>query len=166
MRRDFTKNNAKKRSWHKRFGFMSLLGLIAAAFFCAFITFNLVKKHWQMPTYISAYITRFNTWIAERKHHLNPVAKVKQIAMDKTNAPEPIHFEFYTALPNMQVGMPNSVSHSNVVDNEKTNGKKAVNAAPFISAEQLEKDFAREIKTDKHQKKIAQRKLSKRENIQ
>jgi|GEM_PF-3083606 hypothetical protein len=43
-------------------------------------------------------------WFSERKNHLQQgMTKVKQLTVNKKAEPEPIHFEFYTTLPNMQV---------------------------------------------------------------
>lgn len=50
------------------------------------------------------YFVSLKKWFAERKNHLQTnMVKVKQLAANKEAPPEPIHFEFYTALPNMHI---------------------------------------------------------------
>lgn len=56
---------------------------------------------------VSASFHRLTTWVAEHRHRLNDkVVKVKELATPK--AEEPIHFEFYSELPNAIVPVPES----------------------------------------------------------
>ena len=54
---------------------------------------------------MSESITRVKTWVSEHKNKPHSEAKTKLLS--KVNlTQEPLHFEFYTALPNMQVSTP------------------------------------------------------------
>jgi hypothetical protein len=86
---------------------------------------------YQSPTVLS-YKERLHTWIAEHKGQVHQgLVKVKQLAAKKSDeSAEPhIHFEFYTALPNMQTSVP----------------ELAV-AKPVFKAEELEREFSEQIK--------------------
>jgi len=59
------------------------------------------KKNPLLP--VKSYVAYFKDWTAEHKNRINQnLEKVKRVAVNDANSP-PIHFEFYTALPNMQV---------------------------------------------------------------
>jgi hypothetical protein len=50
------------------------------------------------------FVASAKSWLVERKSHLQKgVVKVKQLAANKETPPEQIHFDFYTALPNMHI---------------------------------------------------------------
>lgn len=54
----------------------------------------------------SAYAT-VNNWMHERNHQIHQnIVKVKQLAVNNKAPHQEIHFEFYTALPNMRVTVP------------------------------------------------------------
>lgn len=122
---------------------------------------------------VSSYYSRITTWIAERRTHLvrGSFAKVKQLAA-KEEAPPQIHFEFYTALPTMQVNAdqpltvasetpkvvtPVSPQKKTVLARaDKSAGMQASKAmvSPFVpavkssvvNADELEQEFSAQIK--------------------
>lgn len=56
---------------------------------------------------ISVYCVSMNGWIAHHKAEFNKnLATVKQATIVKENAEQDIHFEFYSALQDMQVTLP------------------------------------------------------------
>lgn len=105
MRKDAHKKMfaTKKTAKPKRlrwFFFASLLLFVLGAG----TTFYQYKKILTSDSVIATNFAKISTWIAAHKTHLHDgLAKVKQIASNKDAEDEPIHFEFYTALPNMQV---------------------------------------------------------------
>jgi cell division protein FtsN len=115
---------------------------------------------------------KLTNWMTERKHHLNQsIQVVKQIAV-KDAAEQPVHFEFYTALPNMKMelataeNLNSSVSApapkkvlpttaaTAVPDTKITALSPAVatlaeikTKSPFVSPEELERQMSRELDT-------------------
>lgn len=79
-------------------------------------------------------------WVSASRHHLHQdLAKMKQLAIKKKEGPPPIHFEFYTALPKMQVGNALPISKPAPVTVVKT---KPV----IVSANELERELSAHIK--------------------
>src|SRR5580698_3378361 len=79
--------------------FMVMIILVTAI--AGFFTY---KKQSPIVPFVSSYVTRLKTWITERKAHLHQsMVKVKRIAVNKNEVEHEVHFEFYTALPSMQV---------------------------------------------------------------
>lgn len=107
-----------------------------------------------------AMYTRLNQWAHERNHQLQQkIVKVKQLAVNK-KASQEIHFEFYTALPNMRVPVPviekrDANVRPVVVMNKSTADeltipkmmsiKKAENSAAIFDAEKLQNAMRAEI---------------------
>ena len=88
---------------------------------------------------VKAYVSRVTSWIAERKSHLhNELSKVKQLAATQNNASQEVHFEFYTALPKMQVTVPEITRQ--VAPKPAIAANKAI-----VSVDELEKELASEI---------------------
>jgi hypothetical protein len=74
-----------------------------AVLICAVACYAWLRYHPQNQMQVTASFSRMKTWVSERKTHLNQgLVKVKRLAANKDVPPE-IHFEFYTALPGMQV---------------------------------------------------------------
>lgn len=79
-------------------------------------------------------------WVSASRHHLHQdLVKVKQLAAKKKEGPPPIHFEFYTALPNMQVGNALSVS-------KKPAPAPVIKKPVIVSANELEQELSAHIK--------------------
>jgi len=99
---------------------------------------------------ISQAISHLKSWMADRKTGLNKqVAKAKQLAIRKPEPKPSVHFEFYTALPKMQIEPSHIASDSLKKDQPKqvVNHSKAL-TNPFnnvFDAEQLEKDFLQQL---------------------
>lgn len=73
------------------------------------------------------YMAQAKTWLAERRSHLRDnLSKVKKIAADN-NADQEVHFEFYTALPTMQVQV-------SAADTEENGHTTKILAPPVKSA--------------------------------
>ncbi|MFZ2315193.1 MAG: hypothetical protein WAW86_06000 [Gammaproteobacteria bacterium] len=79
-------------------------------------------------------------WVNASRHHLHQdIAKVKELAAKQKEGPPPIHFEFYTALPKMQVGSALPVS--------KPQPAPVAKIKPVIvSANELEQELSAHIK--------------------
>ena len=162
MRKDFIKKQyAIKRSWRDRLDLLSWLGIFTIVLIAAFVLVKINKPHMRNFSAFSSSLTRFTTWIAERKNHLHQgIAKVKQLAENKTDTSEPVHFEFYTTLPNMQVTMSNPVASNDnqavannntprptIVSTQKTS-VKMLTADAIVNADELEKELAHELKQE------------------
>lgn len=121
-----TKNS--RRRW--RVIFLLMLGLVLTM-----STVFVVKKQkiiWH-SSFLTTYVTRINVWIAARKNSsANSLAKqnldkLKSLTSNKSTPPS-IHFEFYTALPNMQVVIPSQtfVSAEEKSETEKQRPAKSL----------------------------------------
>ncbi len=113
-------------------------------------SFFVYKKRLPVFPVVSAYVMRVKTWIAERKVRLHQgITKVKQIAVNKNEAEPAIHFEFYTALPNMQVTIPDTQVRDNQasrnVNQAKRDKPKTTKKLAIISAEQVDHELATEF---------------------
>lgn len=100
MKKDFSKKKSrvKSRMTMRWYWLASFLIVLTGA---AFLYVDQRKQNPLVP--IKSYVAYLENWMAERKNHINQnLEKVKRVAVNDENAP-PIHFEFYTALPNMQV---------------------------------------------------------------
>ncbi|HVE44598.1 MAG TPA: hypothetical protein VNC84_05635 [Gammaproteobacteria bacterium] len=96
-------------------------------------------------------------WVAERRNHLQyglsrRLDKMNSLAVKKDEEPE-IHFEFYTALANMQVPVPDAakvesskvVQEKSVTVSRKEPSRKPVKMA-ITSADDIERALSEEIK--------------------
>ena len=88
------------------------------------------------------------------------VTRAKRVISNKDNAEPQIHFEFYTALPTMQVTVSTPsvkteqpvgqikkimTEESVTKPSQKIISEKAPTAFPIANAKELEKDFAKEM---------------------
>ena len=88
------------------------------------------NQHNQLPSK-SMIFSAFNHWFSGRI--TQGIASVKQLAVPEENTPEKIHFEFYTALPNMQPVKAARPMETQVASNH------------LFDADELEQDFSREL---------------------
>jgi len=123
MSRNFSKKGyaAKKPLISWRMGL--LLGSLASVLGAVIFIVYLHMRHPQVEILVSAYFSRMKTWVSERKSHLNQgLVKVKRLAANKSDPAPEIHFEFYTALPNMQVKLSDlNTAEQNANANNKVN---------------------------------------------
>jgi hypothetical protein len=71
----------------------------------AFFSYRYVKKH-DTHSLTPAYFSELSTWLAKRRNQIPHELEDKKLEDESSKeaaTPEPIHFEFYTALPNMQL---------------------------------------------------------------
>jgi flagellar basal body-associated protein FliL len=91
--------------------------------------------------FFSHYYTQMKTWMSERRGHLNKkVAKIKPVKIRQNESEPQIHFEFYTALPNMQVNGSHALAEK---DQHPPLSKTNLGVA---SADELEKELSHELK--------------------
>lgn len=106
---------------------------------------------------VAAYVERSQVWLQRNRTRLHQdIEKVKKIAANKPEAAPPIHFEFYTALPHMQVKLPGDVKEEEAqrptkpvmtaesVVSEKPLKPMAGNK-PIFDADQLQRAFSEEL---------------------
>lgn len=98
------------------------------------------KKHPEQFPMATAFFTSVKSWFSEHKQQLHQnIESVKQMTKNQETPPEQIHFDFYTALPAMQ--MPASMAAK---ENEPAAVKPAKERALFDPAE-LEEDFSKQM---------------------
>jgi hypothetical protein len=116
MRRDFKrkrksarfKSGTDKKVWRRLFAIVFVLTVVSIGGF--YLWKNRASK--MDTSAVTASFHKFSEWVAEHKHRLNQkIVKVKQLADSKQE--EPIHFEFYSELPNTTVPVPPSESSEN-----------------------------------------------------
>lgn len=154
MKRKFKKIKSKwplqPGNWQRKLSWLIFFSLLLVA--CAF-TFH-HKVHSVDLTKFHASYARFNVWLSERRalfHH--EVTEVKTAKMMKAQRVEDVHFEFYTALPAMQMKLPTTLSMNtaqtipalpttNTPISTAQNTTRTLLQKSFVSAAELEKDFA------------------------
>lgn len=112
------------------------------------------KRNALNSPFFSAYFARMELWVAARKDHLQKglanetVAKKKTISPQKNDAPKPLHFEFYTALPNMQVTPSQPALEAKQAEIKVVADKKIAASQPkaIVSREELEKELSDHFK--------------------
>jgi|WetSurMetagenome_2_1015567.scaffolds.fasta_scaffold250267_2 hypothetical protein len=130
--------------------FLFLFGLFVSGIGYSFYHY---KQSSGTSPWLSSTFSHLERWIAERKQHWqqgrmrDDTSKTKRFVTNKSNAPPPIHFEFYTALPNMQVTVPNPVLEAKnttlaPVARPQAQAKKMA----VVSAEELEQELSEQIK--------------------
>lgn len=108
---------------------------------------------------VAAYVERSQEWLSQHNTRLHQnIEKVKKIASNKPDATPPIHFEFYTALPHMQVKLPDAakeedestppsanpvITAESVVSNKPL--KPSSGTKPIFDADQLQRAFGEEL---------------------
>ena len=104
MRRDFARRKLAARRVSPRRGRYRLYGVLATGVALVLIGAALGYRQVANAPWVVASVAHVKTWLAERHQHLHQhMTQVKQLAANKPAAEPAIHFEFYTALPNMQV---------------------------------------------------------------
>lgn len=141
MRRDF-KRRSSVRSRHTDGDRRPLYVAVGAALLlvgiAGFGTYQ-YKKQPERFVALSECYTKLTTWMTERKQHLNHSIKVvKQITM-KDETDQPVHFEFYTALPNMKVEVASNSSLEETNKAPHTAPKKAETTLASVQSEVLAK---------------------------
>lgn len=146
MKKDFSKKSyrhkPKPRSFRVRWygAVFTIIVLIGGAGFW-------FVQHKTQPAFspmISAYATRTQQWISERKNRLQDnLKKVKRVAVSEDDPP-PIQFEFYTALPNMQTNMTDLIAkqadaaEKKIPVSKKVPPKKLASNPSIFDADQLQ----------------------------
>lgn len=109
MERNFTKPRLAARrtpSAETRWRFILWIGIIVAALITVgFCTYLYKTRTLQSIASISMF-TQMGEWLEARKTHLQsnaPKPVLQQVATEENTTDSQIHFEFYNALPNMQV---------------------------------------------------------------
>jgi len=146
----------------------TILACVMAVFVCgigffSYYPINTPMKSSLLSAKVSSYYAQANSWMTERKQRLHQnIEKVKQIAVNQKDANQDIHFEFYSALQNMQVNVP-AASHSATTNQPAANNnitklaenviKPSVKAAPdnnnvgqnIFNAEKLQRALKNEF---------------------
>lgn len=121
--------------------FVLIIGFSFLFYFCYQSSFSF---------FVSSYTSSFKDWMSKRKKHFYQAKiKVKQLKPNKPIENEPeIHFEFYTALPNMQIPVPDiDLTKNQKIKRNKENKKIIVQSKPVIfNADRLEQEWSAEIK--------------------
>lgn len=156
MRREFvkkkksTKKNAARSNWQRN----TFIVVIAIAVFCSIgFYFSKYQKHTRTYAYISHSYLGMKLWL--ENHHVREnlndgLVKLKQLTA-KEEIDRPVHFEFYTALPDMHIPAEPAISKED--DIAKIEPAKIAEPAkimekplPIADASELEKGMAEEFK--------------------
>lgn len=109
MERNFTKTRLAARrtpSAETRWRLILWIGIIFVAICTILFCSYLYKSKAIQSIAANSYVSRVGAWLEERKTHLqNGASKpnVTRLASGQDSAESQIHFEFYNALPSMQV---------------------------------------------------------------
>lgn len=176
MRRNLAKRGyaGRRRSHGRRWQTLGLLAVFAAIFAGIGYMGYQVKRATPFGVAVTTHLTDVKTWFANRKNKLhNDIEKVKRIAAKKDPSEQQIHFEFYTALPNMGMRAADQLAENDVkpvverkkisrsakqVDVAQTSSEQADASAqtlaqaahPVVNSEDLERDFANEVKQESY----------------
>lgn len=121
----------------------TVLACVMAVFICgigffSYYPINPSMKSSLLSAKVSSYYAQANSWMTERKQRLHQnIEKVKQIAVNQKDANQDIHFEFYSALQNMQVNVPGTSPAATISQSAANNNitKLAENAIkPSVKA--------------------------------
>lgn len=134
-----------------------MIVFLSVAFFAGLSFFSFqYKQNTLFNSFLSSYFGQVENWIAARKNHLQKgladdedKAKKKSVIAQKNQSPRPIHFEFYTALPNMQVALPTPIMEVKKPETIKVVAEKKMQVdkkIAVVSAEELEKELAEHFK--------------------
>lgn len=142
-----TKDFANKKRRKKVKINQSILLFIGFAILISGLSFIIYKygNSYQRPQ-VSSYVARISAWIESHKRHVNKINNHISLLKAEKNQNinnSPIHFEFYSALPNMQV----------VLSEPKFSERKMVTARqkPIGNVEDLERELSMHIKEKHHQ---------------
>lgn len=141
MRREFAKRNYSYKRSSPRNG---RRGIVIGVILVLVIGMGFYLHHYKKISIghsgMSASFSKFKNWVTERKHHINThVANVKQLVANN-NTEQPIHFEFYTALPKMQIKPSDTPPKKEVVAKKTENKPVVVADANEIEQALLEED--------------------------
>lgn len=150
MRRDFSKKQylIRQRASSSRRRAPILLVAIAILLAGAGFVGYQYKKHPENFPVASANFSRFANWLSHDKQVVQASIKSKQVAVNEATSEKQIHFEFYTALPNMRMKASKPVEASPVVEAKAEKPQTIVDdAAPagIISSQELERDFSTQL---------------------
>ena len=154
---DFTKKTARfKRSKKTRAYVLWLMLIVTGASAMGGMGFYFYRTD-RMPFdgLVVSTVGQIKTWARDRKNNLQQgVVKVKQLAIKKPAEEPQIHFEFYTALPDMQMTAPEPEQSEGDIALKKEALRSHVAAnALFASSEELEHDLSEQLKRSKKPKK-------------
>ncbi len=131
--------NGTHDNWQWVISIVMIVLVTAAACFFTY------KKPSPIVPFVSSYVTRLKIWITERKAHLHQsIVQAKRLDVNKNEVEHDIHFEFYTALPSMQVTIPDR----NAQDNRQLSSNTAI-----VSVDQLEQELSEEFNNTNHKRR-------------
>lgn len=167
MTKDYAKKqklkNKKTRSSGARLGrhvaassgrslFLALLLVTLASFFCGIALFAYYYKHHTIPSYFSKVKDWLNIKHTASQNSLEKIhQEAKRVVTNKNAEEQPIHFEFYQALPNMQVTVPSAIINNDMqstldrVKNPVSNQVSTEVATKPINVEEIERDLAKQF---------------------
>ncbi|MBV9575046.1 MAG: SPOR domain-containing protein [Gammaproteobacteria bacterium] len=117
--------------------------------------------YFHVPAFLAPLYAQMNDWIAKHKTHLQnglakKVEKVKAKLANRSEGEQPIHFEFYSTLPTMQVSVPSMsdaepkskvVAVANKTSDEIITSSLPVTApASIVNADELEQEVSDHLK--------------------
>ena len=151
MKKDMKRHSFNRHSSHAKHPSWQWIFAITMSIFISMIVIIVAYKYpFQTPISsfipgpIVSYTEKIRSWITERKEHFHKkMDKVKQVALRRVDSnPPPIQFEFYTALPNMQIPVPEPETKVSSSTTKSTQEKKSI---ALFDAERLQREFKQEL---------------------
>jgi len=151
MKKDLKRYSFNKQLSHAKYPRWQWIVVIAMSVFIAAIVVIAVL-HYPLqktvssfiPGPIASYAEEIRSWMIERKAHFHKkMETVKQVALRRVDSNPPIQFEFYTALPNMHIPVPEPVKTvSSAMPKSTSKIKKTI---AVFDAERLQREFKQEL---------------------
>jgi cell division protein FtsN len=157
MKRYTSKNghHAKQLGGTSRWRFLALASAAMAIFLAISVVYYHYHTHPEKYPLVAHLKSKVSDWLAERKQHIQVkldknLAKAKQIAK-RVDPEQPVHFEFYSVLPSMQITASQPVATQEA---KKPAAKNPLaDSQLFLNQAELDKDFA---ESSKHQTYVIQ----------
>ncbi|EKD70448.1 MAG: hypothetical protein ACD_46C00533G0009 [uncultured bacterium] len=155
MKKEYSHRYAVKRSRAGSRNRFKLLISIAVIIFIGAVSFYVYRYYPEKLTMAGEYAKRLSAWAGEyRQHWRQKLVKVKELAQSNDAPPPEIHFEFYSALPNMQMNAADIVQDEKNQTRTKTikkkkSGKSLAENTAIVDAEELENDISEQIQPAK-----------------
>lgn len=168
MKRDFMKKHHARKRAGSPWVMWAIIGFALIASGC--LLSMAIKKQYIDTADLGIKIENAKLWIVERRQHSHEqkqmladaaVVAKKKSARRAVEDEVPVHFEFYTALPNMQMATADKVIAEDVAKSaikeqkknlaDATSTKKTIATDQiFMNPDELEREFSKHIKTTKN----------------
>jgi cell division septation protein DedD len=142
----------KQGSWRRQLGILVVFSLLFAA---GLVIFH-HKIHPVDYRAFKASYARLNAWLHDRSAHFHEEINEAKARAERAERLDDVHFEFYTALPAMQMKAPamlpikstaaiTPLPATEVSSSSSQSVAHALLQKPFVNADEIEKEFAAKL---------------------